>query len=337
MEPWNSSNDGSGSGSDADMIDGKHINSILADQGWLDTSNTTDLDTLVNYASFTVDNNAMNKNGFPTGAYPYGQLLVFGGSCVTQMYIPDDGSNCVYKRTKYFNSVWRAWKSIGSNATVSDITYYVDFVNGNDNNGGRSIDAPLKTLQEAFNRVPDIVKHTVHIELIGVGDFNIGITTIEGRTGNGEVHVLNHDNNNTPSLHGTIFYNGMGSVKGHFDLTKLQIDPNNNVVGAESPSAFLIENSQSVQMSLCDIDGYGRAGDGVQAVSSYVLVDGCSIHNCQSAEYSQWGANILSQNCSGENNARGLLARNGGTITKVAGGQPWGDENEAQWAGGHIL
>lgn len=57
---------------------------------------------------------------------------------------------------------------VGSNTneTTQHLTYYVDYYNGNDSYSGLTQTAPLKTIQEAINRLPRFIVHNVTIAIL---------------------------------------------------------------------------------------------------------------------------------------------------------------------------
>ena len=105
---WHSGNDGSGSGLDADLLDGKDSSEYFLGRGL--TSSSVD---------YSYDNGAYyyanNSSIVPPGAYNYGTLAVFdtGSSTIAQMYFPDyltpyNQTQHVYVRVR-FGTTWRSW------------------------------------------------------------------------------------------------------------------------------------------------------------------------------------------------------------------------------------
>ena len=110
---WHAGNDGSGSGLDADTLDGTQLSNIS-------TTNSTEYSS-GNFDSFT--SNGFHKinnigSGFtnqPTGAYQWGSLRVTqysGSNYVTQEYIPHN-SGGPWIRQKW-NGTWTAWREVWS-------------------------------------------------------------------------------------------------------------------------------------------------------------------------------------------------------------------------------
>jgi hypothetical protein len=73
--------------------------------------------------------------------------------------------------------------------TLSNLTYYVDSVNGNDSNSGLSVGVgtAFKTINKAVSMIPQIVNHTVTIN-IAAGNYNEYVT-LSGFFGSGTITI----------------------------------------------------------------------------------------------------------------------------------------------------
>lgn len=117
---WHAGNDGSGSGLDADLLDGAQGTSYLADRGLLTGADWNNYNYNGAWRTAPEEwgsaNTPKNAN---SSVYTYGLLATLqGGSTRVQMYFPhsDDG---VYTRITWDGSVsqWRAWKVLATTAS----------------------------------------------------------------------------------------------------------------------------------------------------------------------------------------------------------------------------
>lgn len=111
---WHAGNDGSGSGLDADLLDGKHLSDILCWRG--DTTSTNGSTTLWSNTGIKQYDNAL-PDGL-TGVYPYGQVVTFATNTnrfeFYCSHISSDSTNeqrGLYFRSGYANDK-RSWTRI---------------------------------------------------------------------------------------------------------------------------------------------------------------------------------------------------------------------------------
>jgi hypothetical protein len=114
---WHAGNDGSGSGLDADLLDGIDSGSIVLSRSTVLSANSTDFNTITTPGTYTVGGNGTwtgSTNG-PTSAYAYGQLVVTtNGSVVTQNYFTHSLTGH-WVRSKYNASDWQSWQEYWTN------------------------------------------------------------------------------------------------------------------------------------------------------------------------------------------------------------------------------
>lgn len=112
---WTDSNMGSGSGLDADTIDGLQGSQIVSNVNQTITSQ--DWNTLTGNGLYLIA--GFSGNNAPSGAYIYGNLEVIqtGTQTVTQTYYThNSGQNTgIWTRTKFNASDWSVWKKIWTN------------------------------------------------------------------------------------------------------------------------------------------------------------------------------------------------------------------------------
>ena len=110
---WHAGNDGSGSGLDADTLDGKDSSVFLALQGSISTHNWNDYVDGTEASWRPVLNHSGSNR--PSASYTYGTALSFShtGYAKFQLYAPETGSsgNGLYYRTGW-NTGYRAWVNL---------------------------------------------------------------------------------------------------------------------------------------------------------------------------------------------------------------------------------
>jgi len=90
-----------------------------------------------------------------------------------------------------FLAQWNALEAFAgklAQATTADLTLYVDAALGDDANNGLSALSALKTLQTAINKIPQIINHTVMVN-VAVGTYAESVL-ITGFTGKGNFAVI---------------------------------------------------------------------------------------------------------------------------------------------------
>ena len=170
---WNSNNDGSGSGLDADLLDGQHASafepandtilksgSIITNQDWNTYVDGTE-------ASWNTVSNHSGANR-PSSAYTYGTALSFAtaGAARFQLYAPETSSSGGTTAGLWYRTGWnanyrpwvRVWDSgndgsgSGLDADLLDGQQGTYYLNTSTNHGG-DITGTYNNLQIASNRV----------------------------------------------------------------------------------------------------------------------------------------------------------------------------------------
>lgn len=111
---WHQGNDGSGSGLDADMLDGKHLEQILRFASQPPTSTSLNDRTVskgIDFFSWALDTSS-NVNGQPhgDGASSAASVVTFGVSYPFQLYSDYNDTNHLYYRSYYGYTGWKAWR-----------------------------------------------------------------------------------------------------------------------------------------------------------------------------------------------------------------------------------
>ncbi|GAB7387351.1 hypothetical protein BSNK01_11870 [Bacillaceae bacterium] len=208
-------------------------------------------------------------------------------------------------------------------ATTRDMVLYVDPVNGNDSSDGTK---PFKTIQAAINSLPQIINHTVTINL-SAGTYNEGVV-IEGFVGKGQLNLYG----------GTSSANASNYKVNYVNINKnaVRIDIQGIEATATGAYGFFVKSNPShVTISGCRCVSSSSSNVGVSAWdSAAVRVISCEISNRLHGIYSQ-NSRVASVNNSGSGNTYGLGADYAGVIGK-SGTQPAGATAEWISVGGVI-
>ncbi|MGG1597602.1 hypothetical protein [Paenibacillus naphthalenovorans] len=213
----------------------------------------------------------------------------------------------------------------GIAATTANMTLYVDAANGDDANDGLAAGAgrALKTIAAAIARVPQVVNHTVTINVAsGTYSETVSITGISGR---GKIQLIGN----------TVAYDVI--------VTAINIASCSLYITAQGFKCTSTIN-HNVNISFCNAVYLSRI-QGIDAQTSAgvagIYADYSTIH-VYSSELSNKDYGILalrstvySQSNAGTGNAQGLSSQNGATIAK-GGTQPAGTTAEYVANGGAI-
>jgi hypothetical protein len=126
---WHAGNDGSGSGLDADTVDGYHASRLFRIDS--STSRGPDFDTLMPSSNETYfkEVHAINEGtNFPSGAYTYGVVQsTYMSSMKLQWYVPHTASrgnagttDSIYFRTNWGGSNWYGWKYLIHSGNIGE-------------------------------------------------------------------------------------------------------------------------------------------------------------------------------------------------------------------------
>jgi len=211
--------------------------------------------------------------------------------------------------------------------TVSNITYYVDAVNGNDANDGLTSGNALKTIMAAIKKLPSIIRHTVTISL-AAGTYAEHVYLL-GFVGSGTINIVGGsdlaaaDNYKIDYL--TIKNCGCFVIVQGLNATKTSIT-----------GSFLINRCIGCVFYYCKSVSTDLTMKGVEAKRSFGYIQECDFSNKNYAIEGRAGAIIFSSNNSGSGNNYGLSAQEASTIGKH-GTQPTGTTaNETTGGGGAI-
>lgn len=204
-------------------------------------------------------------------------------------------------------------------ATTTTLTFYVNASTGNDENDGLSAGNALKTIMAAINRIPQIINHTV---IVNVANGTYAETvTITGFFGKGALTV--QGNTTTPT--------NVNVVAGRF--TNIHLSFLFQGFNATTTAAgFVFTNCVAFTCIKCNVTVANAAEVGIAAGSSAGGIGSCVTSNRNYGIIVSNG-NVLSDNNSGTGNTIGIVAGNAGFLAKN-GAQP--ATGEGTFGGGMI-
>ncbi|MVP00347.1 hypothetical protein [Paenibacillus lutrae] len=206
--------------------------------------------------------------------------------------------------------------------TTGNISLFVA-PTGSNSNDGLSSGTALKSFNVAVSRLPQIINHVVTINVapgLYDEDFSLG-----GFTGSGVIRVLGAGSL-TESTNYKIRSFGVANC-----LTPAYIRGFEATITEKN--AFLFDNSYRFQLDICR-HVITATIQGATAKSAMGVISGCEFSGKYAAIASEINSKIYSTNNSGSGNTFGLLAIEGGTISKYLS-QPTGG-NDATFGGGVI-
>ncbi|MGO4269818.1 hypothetical protein AB4Z22_08240, partial [Paenibacillus sp. TAF58] len=196
--------------------------------------------------------------------------------------------------------------------TSANITLYVDASNGADNNDG-SAGSPLKTIQAAVNRIPQIVNNTVIIN-VATGGYTEDVL-MEGFVGKGSITL--NGNMTTPT---NVSFSSI-VVSRNLCTTTVQ-----GVAATTTTSiSFLAHRTLGILFDTCITTVANSLGHAFSFNYSTGRVQNCigSNRSAFASISSSSGSSVISINNAGTGNLIGLQSANGSFLTK-SGTQPSG-------------
>ncbi|MFW5704348.1 MAG: hypothetical protein ACOCXG_00765, partial [Nanoarchaeota archaeon] len=132
---WHSLNDGSGSGLDADLLDGIDNSRFVVQRSDISASTSWDAQTVPGMYGVASSSGFTGTGAPPSGIYGYGVLVVEerDGQGIVQTYFPHQGSGSSYvvRRTGWNNGAWTSWAKVWqSNNDGSGSGLDADLVDG---------------------------------------------------------------------------------------------------------------------------------------------------------------------------------------------------------------
>lgn len=205
--------------------------------------------------------------------------------------------------------------------TTADITYYVS-TTGSDSNDGLSAGNPLRNIQTAINKIPQIVNHIVTI-IVAVGTYSEDVV-LSGFVGKGSINILGDtalsDNYKINSFTSSKCNCTLG-LRGFRAITTTRI-------------GFDIGYCTFIRIDYCKCIDSAMSQFAFNSMASYTWIVNCTASNKDTGVKCSTGT-VLSANVSGTGNNNALAALQGGVIAKE-GGQPSGTTAEFTTTGGVI-
>lgn len=207
-------------------------------------------------------------------------------------------------------------------ATVQDVTYYVDAVNGDDSNSGASTSSAFKTLNKLISVLPRIINHVVTVNLAEGSYFSD--LKFSGRVGEGYVYF----NGNVGAINDV-------TIVGSFilDQNQIYVDFKGIRFLTEGTGENHVVRSMRVGFSHCLFAGVNVKG--LRILSSNVQIAHCIFYEKNSAIVSEDMAQVVSINNEGGGSNGIALHAVAGTIIKI-GEQPNATTAELEIDGGVI-
>lgn len=223
----------------------------------------------------------------------------------------------------YNGTEWVAVKS-GSDVLISNLTFYVDAVSGNDNNDGLTASTPLKTIIKVGDLVRNVNSNAGLIINLSPGTYSRSFN-FTGLNFRGTLDIRR-----VSGATGEVIIDGQHS----FQNMRGRISIYNITFGG----ALIFRSCNDVLVSSVKIigSGIGAGGYGIycdQGTKGYIA--GCQINNSTRAIYARELSYVLSANNTGTSNAIGLVSVYGSTIVKY-GTQPSATTAEQSSEGGLI-
>lgn len=214
--------------------------------------------------------------------------------------------------------------------TTSNLTYYVNVSTGLDTNDGLTVGTSFKTIQHAFNVLPQIINHNIIIN-VASGTYP-EIVNIIGFSGKGNITIKG----------GTTYSESANYLATRFMILSVSLPI--TIVGMSTnitdsyASGFSCSNTHYVKIDNCSCTSNATttSGRGVgSALGSYVEVSNSLFSNRYVGLQSSQGGLLYSTNNIGAGNTIGLQSDSGGTLCKQ-GTQPTGTTAEVYQDGGVI-
>ncbi|MDF2570490.1 MAG: hypothetical protein K0R55_2094 [Sporomusa sp.] len=207
--------------------------------------------------------------------------------------------------------------------TTADITYYVA-TTGNDSNDGLTSGTAFKTIQKAIDSIPQIVNHTVTIN-VAAGTYAESVS-IQGFSGKGIINVVGDSAVSTSrSLTACTIARGTAYVllKG-FNIT--------TTTGA----GVSVAGVPRVDIQYMNIVAAAASQAGIYVNGSGATIQNCAVSNKNYAIQAVHGSAVTVIDCTGTGNVVGLTASQTSIIGK-SGTQPGGTTAEYKTSGSMIV
>ncbi|MDP4549859.1 phage tail spike protein [Alkalihalobacillus macyae] len=208
-----------------------------------------------------------------------------------------------------------------------EIYFYVDNVNGDDENEGMSINSPKRTVQAVINSLPPYLNGDITITMLATGEDQEEDIEIIGFVGYSFLTITSESG--FKRLAGNILIQGC-TIEVIFDGCALKCI---NETGIH----VKIETCSKVEFNIIKFLGENLAGDGMRAYNASVYFNQCELYRYTNAAITS-GINgrVGIRDCKGDSNKYGVWAYNGGIVTG-GGTCPKGTTSNTRESNGQIL
>lgn len=212
------------------------------------------------------------------------------------------------------------------NASISNITYYVDSVNGNDETGVPSNpQQKYKTISYVLGLIPKVLNDAVTIFL---EDGNHGDILMYSYTGGGTVTIRSNVGSLASSVNCKVSRIQALGCTAAIRMYGLSITTTNN-------HSLLFDRCSHVHIGGCRLEASATGYAGILGQSSIIYVYDSIVSNKGQAIYGGNAARILTQQCQGSGNATVYYSSYGSELVRV-GTAPTGTTMDTTLIGGII-
>ena len=238
--------------------------------------------------------------------------------------VDQSGGNTYFKVIRGITNVWESGGIVLPGVTINTTNLYVR-PDGSDDNDGSANDAAhaLKTIQEAINRIPRIVNHTVTVNVVA-GTFNEDVY-IQGFTGKGLLQVIG----------ASVLSDSYVVNKVHVIQCEVYVIVRGLKGTVTTDKAFCANGCVYVLFDYCKNDAAASYPGFDVLWNSVVRIENSLVSN-RLYGIRALGSRVFSNANSGTGNTTALRAENVAKIGK-SGTQPAGTTAESTGTGGQIV
>lgn len=204
--------------------------------------------------------------------------------------------------------------------TTKNEFWYVDSVNGNDNNTGKSKVQAFKTVEKAVRSIPNVVNHQFNIRLLP-GTY--GVVHISDKAGSGGISLGSENSNPSEVIVKSVTFSRV-KVAEYLRVRDISVE-----------EKVFFHNTTYGDVYNVITSGTNR--EGIEAsYFSNIEVTKCVISNKSLAIEAAYGGRIFAMDNSGQNNSTAFSTRYGGIIHKT-GTYPSAKSTQSSYEGGVIF
>lgn len=215
-----------------------------------------------------------------------GDLVVYNGKDADGSLIPVGAIN--KNSAEFPNLTSPNIKGNVVNTLSVDTIYYVDNVNGNDNNNGLTRATAFRTVQAAINSVPKYLDKNVDIVMVSSGIDQVEDIFIRGFIGGGQLQLRSESGIKT--LVGRVHVYGCSAFIRVVDFK----------INSRSDAAVFVDKCVSIVLVNLEINGNNVSYQGISIFNSRAEIINCAIYNvANDCIKAQLAAHIYVGDCKG--------------------------------------